>query len=657
MTAILDAQPVAAPAASVRRRRPPWQSPSGQPRWARPLLLAVAALAATLNFWGIAGNDMRSDYYGAAVYSMSRSWHAWLYGAFDPAASISIDKIPLAFQVQALFVRVFGFHNWALVLPQALAGVVAVLVLYRVVRRWAGPVAGLLAALVLTLTPITAALSRAAQADALLVLLLVLAADAWQRALDTDRLRPLLLSGVWVGLAFNVKMAQAWAVLPVFAIPYAIAAAGSLRRRLGRLAAAGAVTLAVSFVWIALVTLTPAADRPYIDGSTNNSAIGMVFGYNGLSRFGATTSDASGLGSVGTNIGANHSIWAVFEPNMASQITWLLPLCAVVFAVGLAWRTGRPREDKVRAGFGMWGLWLAVHIVAFSVGNVAHTFYTAVMAPAIAALTGAGVVVFWKALRPGRSRAWGLPLAVAATGAWTIHLALAYRTFLPWLLPIVVVLTIAGTAGTALVAARPGLPRRIAAVAVTVAVLAMLATPAAWAVSTLVPPYGGNKIGPAAGPTETLAGATGFGGRGPAGGGFPGGFRGGPGGGFGGGFGGGRGGGGVDTTVVDYLKTHQGGAKYAVAVTDANSAGPYIMAGLSVLPIGGFSGQVPFPTLSQFQSLVASGELRYVLAGGRGGGLAGGRGGGSGDTPVSGYVTRNCTSVPTASGLYDCAAG
>jgi len=170
MTAILDAQPAAAPAASVRRRRPPWQSPSGQPRWARPLLLAVAALAATLNFWGIAGNDMRSDYYGAAVYSMSRSWHAWLYGAFDPAASISIDKIPLAFQVQALFVRVFGFHNWVLVLPQALAGVVAVLVLYRMVRRWAGPVAGLLAALVLTLTPITAALSRAAQAFVDLVL-------------------------------------------------------------------------------------------------------------------------------------------------------------------------------------------------------------------------------------------------------------------------------------------------------------------------------------------------------------------------------------------------------------------------------------------------------------------------------------------------------
>jgi hypothetical protein len=237
-----------------------------------------------------------------------------------------------------------------------------------------------------------------------------------------------------------------------------------------------------------------------------------------------------------------------------------------------------------------------------------------------------------------------------------------------------VVLTIAGTAGTAVAASRSGLPARLAAVTVAVAVLAMVATPAAWAVSTLVPPYGGNKIGPAAGPTSTLAGGMGLGG-GPGGAARAGG-RAFPGGGFpnfgaqqngggppiGGGLpngggapnGGGlpNGGGRVDSSVVDYLQAHQGSAKYAVAITDANSAGPYIMAGLSVLPIGGFSGQVPFPTLSQFQSLVASGQLRYVLVGGRGGGP-----GGRGDSSISSYATQNCTAVSAVSGLYDCAAG
>jgi 4-amino-4-deoxy-L-arabinose transferase-like glycosyltransferase len=278
------------------------RSPAGQPRWARPLLLAIAAVAATGYLWGIRSNQSVSDFYGAAVYSMAKSWHNWLYGAFDPAGTITIDKIPLAFQVQALFVRVFGFHNWVLALPQAIEGVLAVLVLYRVVRRWAGPVAGLLAAAVLTLTPINAALDRGTQADALLVLLLVLAADAWQRALDNGRPRDLVLSGAWVGLAFQVKMAQAWAVLPVFAIPYAIAAAGPVRRRVGRLAVAGAVTVAVSFAWIALVTLTPAADRPYVDGSTNNSAFAMVFGYNLLTRFDAG-GQAANVGGIGWNVG------------------------------------------------------------------------------------------------------------------------------------------------------------------------------------------------------------------------------------------------------------------------------------------------------------------------------------------------------------------
>jgi hypothetical protein len=228
----------------------------------------------------------------------------------------------------------------------------------------------------------------------------------------------------------------------------------------------------------------------------------------------------------------------------------------------------------------------------------------------------------------------------------------------------------------------------LAAGTVAVAVLAMLATPAAWAVSTLVPPYGGNKIGPAAGPTSTLAGNMGFGG-GPGGGGFGGtgqrAFGGAPGGGFtvggvqggglpnfgggqagrgvqGGGFqgggrglGGGPGGAGVDQTVVDYLKAHQGSAKYAVAVPDSNSAGPYIMAGLSVLPIGGFSGQVPFPTLAQFQGLIATGQLRYVLSGGFGGGR-GGPGGGGG-TDITSYVSSSCTAVGGYSGLYDCTAG
>jgi 4-amino-4-deoxy-L-arabinose transferase-like glycosyltransferase len=732
------ASPAPSPVAAqpwVRRlppRRGPWRSPPDQPRWARPALLLIALLAAFLYGWGIWSNQNRSDFYGAAVYSMAHSWHGFIYGAFDPAASITIDKIPLAFQVQALFVRVFGFHNWVLVLPQAIAGVLAVLVLYRVVRRWAGPGAGLIAALVLTLTPINAALNRNTQADGLLVLLLVLAADAWQRAVLTGRLRPLLLSGVWVGVAFQVKMAQAWAVLPAFAIGYLIAAPGPVRRRLGQLAAGGGVTLLVSSLWILLVTLTPAADRPYVDGSTNNSALGMVFGYNLLTRFTATSSGASGAGAVTGGFAVagtgNQSPWIMFEPNMASQISWLFPLSVLTLVLGLVWRRHSPRTDPIRAGLVMWGLWLVTHAVAFSVGHVAHTFYTAVMAPAVGALSGAGLVWFTRELRSasqrdsaspvanaspvdnvspvdsgsrwggGSWRGWALPVAVVATVAWATDLGRSYQTFLPWLVPTAIGLGVAAVAALAAVLLLRGGSGRPAAVMVSalVAAGAMLISPAAWAASTLVSPYGGNKIGPSAGPAQTFAsggfGGGGGGGRTGGGGRARGGFNGFPGGGFngnnpgggnnsgpngfpGGGLGGGPGGGGFNgfnpggrggriggggsdgsgpnQALVAYLKAQQGSAKYAVAISGSNSAGPYIMDGLSVLPLGGFTGQAPFPTSDQLAAMVSAGQLRYVLGGG-------GFGGGGGGSSAMTWVTQNCATVdPSAFGaaavtLYNC---
>ena len=230
---------------------------------------------------------------------MSESWKAFFYGAFDPAATITIDKLAGAFVPQALSARIFGFHPWSLALPQVIEGVVTVLVMYRAVRQWAGEVPGLLAALLLTLTPIVASVFGHPMEDGALTLCLVLAADAWQRAVATGRLRSLVASGVWVGLGFQAKMLQAWMILPALFIGYLVAMPRRLRgfgavterrrragprlgTRLWQLAVAGLAMLAVSLSWIFLFTITPAADRPYVDGSTDNSAFAMVFGYNGL---------------------------------------------------------------------------------------------------------------------------------------------------------------------------------------------------------------------------------------------------------------------------------------------------------------------------------------------------------------------------------------
>src|SRR5215469_9231834 len=262
----------------------PWRSPAGQPSWARPALLAIAAIAAIAYAWGMAGASVE-PLYGAAARSMSESWHDFLFGAFDPAGTVTVDKLPGALWLQALSLRVFGFHIWALVLPQVVEGVLTILVLYRAVLRLAGPAAGLAAAAVLAVTPITVLLSRGNVSDSLLILLLVLAADATSAALLSGSRWQLLLAGAWVGLAFQAKMIQAWLVLPALAAAYLLAApAARLRTRCAHVALAGLVTVVVSLAWMTAVALVPAQSRPYVDGSPDNSVYTQVFDYNGLGR-------------------------------------------------------------------------------------------------------------------------------------------------------------------------------------------------------------------------------------------------------------------------------------------------------------------------------------------------------------------------------------
>ncbi|MEU7576649.1 glycosyltransferase family 39 protein [Streptomyces sp. NPDC041068] len=266
-----------------RRRREFWRSPDDQPRWARPSLLGIAGLAALLYAWNITSSGF-APYYSVAARSMTESWKAFLFTTVDPSATLTLDKIGGFLWPQALSARVFGFHDWSLTLPQCVMGVISVLVMYRVVRRWQGPAAGLLAAGLLTVTPIAASAFGHSMMDGSLTMCLVLAADQYQKAVGSARLRALLLSALWIGVGFQMKMMQAWVIVPALAVGYLVAAPVRLRKRLGQLAVAGVVLFSVSLSWVALLTFTPKDDRPYVDASTNNSAFSMVFGYNGFDR-------------------------------------------------------------------------------------------------------------------------------------------------------------------------------------------------------------------------------------------------------------------------------------------------------------------------------------------------------------------------------------
>jgi 4-amino-4-deoxy-L-arabinose transferase-like glycosyltransferase len=476
---------------------------------------------------------------------------------------------------------------------------------------------------------------------------LILAADAGQRAADTARLRWLLLAGVWVGLGFQAKMLQAWAVLPAFAAGYLLVAPTTVRQRVRHLAAAGAVTLAISASWVLVATLTPPGHRPYIDGSTNNSAFAMVVGYNGTNRFGlAVVPGALGTPTGGTapdlppgaaaalpapvrqlleqSRSAERTGWGkLFGPELAAQIGWGYPLALVALIVGLVTCRGR-----LRGGYLMWGVWLVVTGLAFSAGTLAHAAYLSALAAPLAALTGAGTVALWHGYRAGGRRAWLLPAVVGAEAAWTGYLLARYPSFLPWLLPLTLVLAAAGVTALILARRNGSVRPRLAVLGLVTSVAAMSVTPAAWAVATLNPRYTGSVLDAYAGPPNT-SDAGGPVPHQPA-----------------------------ELTpeqigLLNYVKAHRDGARYVLATDSWRTASPYVLAtGEPVLPMGGFSGAVPAPTLPQFQHLVATGQLHYVL-------LAGGfdvfslfgpvpSGPPTATTTIADWVRRTCARTPVS---------
>ena len=628
-----------------------WRSPPGQPGWARPALLGIAAAAAALYARNLSGAGF-APYYSTAAKSMSLSWRAFFYGAFDPAATITIDKLAGAFVPQALSARVFGFHAWSLALPQVVEGVVAVLVMYRVVRRWAGVAAGLLASWIFAFTPVAASMFGHSMEDGALVVCLVLAADCWQRAVIGARLGSLVWAGVWVGVGFQAKMLQAWVIVPALALGYLLAAPALLRRRLWHLGVAGVVVLAVSLSWIALYTLTPAGSRPYVDGSTNNSAAAMVFGYNGLERFAVLVPGAISSGP-GVMTGVNNGNWAgtaseLFGSRFGPQTGWLYPLSLLALAAGLvAWRRAG-RADPVRAGFVMWGLWLATFGVVFSeMGVVLHTAYVASLAPPTAALSGAGAVMFWRWYRAGDRRGLLLPLTLVAELAWANRLWSYFPGFLPWARWTVIVagalaaimLTAAWpsqrtrqaqpAAGRSSAragplsetSASPRIRARLAVAGAATGVAAMLAAPAAWALSVFDPVYAGTSFDAVAGPygrpfVSAIRGAVS------------------------------ATLGGVDRRIYAYVSAHRDGASYLMAAQDSGQASRYILAtGQEVLALGGFSGLAPEPTLAHVQQLASSGRLRFFQLGGGPSGAAA-RGTSFERVKIISWVASSCRRVP-----------
>lgn len=643
-----------APAHDASATRPPAPGTPARPRWELPSLVGLLVATAVLYLVGLSASGYGNSFYAAAAQAGSRSWWAFLWGASDAGGSITVDKPPAALWVMGLSVRLFGLSSWSVLAPEALMGVAAVALTYRIVRRHFSAGAALLAGGALALTPVAALMFRFDNPDALLVLLLVAAVWATLRAIDGPRTtRWMALAGVFIGLAFLTKQLQAFLVLPGLAVAYLWAGPVPwLRRIRDGFVAVGAMVLSAGW-WVALVELWPATSRPYVGGSQDNSFLQLTFGYNGFGRLTGQEVGSVGGGTAGGGAGGNWGatgITRMFSAEMGGQAAWLLP-AALVLAAAALWALRRAaRTDGARAQVVVWLGWLLVTGLTFSfMAGIVHAYYTVALAPAIAALVGIGADVAW---RRRASAGWRALLAAVTVGtAWWSWVLLGrspgWNGWLRWAVLAVALVAAALVAlGPALLLGRAA-ERRLVALGAVGAVLAGLAGPVAFTLQTVSTAHTGSIV--TAGPTVT--GATGFGGApGAFGGGV--GARGGTGTGTGQGapggapgsstngqaapngtangrsFPGARGGAGggmsglldgatVGSQVAALLEQDASAYRWAAATTGSQNAASYQLATqTSVMPVGGFNGSDPSPTLAQFQAWVAAGDIHWYIAGG-----------------------------------------
>jgi 4-amino-4-deoxy-L-arabinose transferase-like glycosyltransferase len=613
VTATLSAPPGApAPAAPVARRRS--RLLGGDPVWARAALLALLVGTGVLYLWNLSASGWANEFYAAATQAGSQSWKAWFFGALDPGSVITVDKPPAALWLSGLSARIFGMSSWSLLVPQALCGIAAVGLLHGAVRRWSGPAAGLVAGAGLALTPAAALMFRFDNPDALLTLLLVAGGYCMVRAIEAGRTAWILLAGTALGFAFLTKMLQAFLVLPAFALVYLVAAPVPLWRRVWQVLAAGGAIVVSAGWWVLAVALWPSA--PYIGGSTDGTVLNLVLGYNGLGRiFGGDGNGGGGGGpgggQAGSSFGGPAGLSRLFSSEMGNEVSWLLPAALVALAGGLWVTRRRLRTDRTRAALLLWGGWALVTGLTFSyMTGTVHPYYTVALAPALAALVAVGGREFWARRASFEGRVL-LAVTVAAAGFWAVVLLGRNASWHPELRYGIALLTAVAAVGLLVASARVLATGLLAA-----GLVAGLAGPAAYAVTTAATPHTGSI--PSVGPASA-----------------------------GGGFGGGQGGGSSSASALTTL-LQSTTTRWAAATVGANSAASLqLSSGKSVIAIGGFTGSDPAPTLAQFQQYVAARQISYFVGGG--GGLGGGPGGGSGAaSQIRAWVQANYTATTVA---------
>nr|WP_231387003.1 glycosyltransferase family 39 protein [Nocardia sp. BMG111209] len=578
-------------------------------RWERIALIVLLLGTAVAYLWNITVNAMGNSFYAAAAWAGSRSWKAVLFGSLDPSNFITVDKPPVSQWVMGISGQLFGFSSASMLAPEALMAVAAVALLYAAVTGVTGSRgAGLLAGLALAVTPVAALMFRFNNPDAAMVLAMTAAAWCTVRALPKASVRWLVWAGVALGFAFLAKMLEGLMVLPALALTYLLVAPATIGRRVLHLLAA-AVALIVSSGWYVLLTiLWPSSSRPYLAGSTNDTFMDLVLGYNGFARYlghnhhGRNPFQAPPgyefprFGGGGGGFGGNGTgPTRMFAGEIGFEISWLLPAAVVAFLLVLVLRWRAPRTDLVRGAALLFGLWLLIDAAAFSAmkGGM-HAYYTLAIAPAVAGSAALGAHEVWQRRGTAAGRA-GAAALVAAGGVWGFVLLHRNASWQPWLRWTILAVTVPAVVALLATVAPPvarRVPARVTALLLALGLIAGLAGSTAYAAATLPQSHtgGGPSVGPARPESQSgmfamfrkqlnaLMGGTDY-----------------------------------DPQLVSMLQaTH---SRWSAAVDRSGpAAGLELATRTPVMAIGGFTSEDPAPTLSRFQDLVRSHQISYYLA-------------------------------------------
>ncbi len=642
------------------------------------ILILILLVSLGLHLYRIDEIGNGNAYYTAAVKSMLQSWHNFFFVAAEPGGSVTVDKPPLGFWIQALFGLVLGVNGFTVTLPSILAGIASIWVLYRLVKKYLGTGPGLVAAIVMATTPVTLATDRNNTIDSLLIFTLLLAAWAFIRATENGKLKHLLLGGLLVGLAFNIKMLEAFLPLPAFYALYLFGSKTGWGRKLLNLGITSVLLLGVAFSWAVIVDAVPADQRPYVGSSSTNSEMDLIFGYNGVERllgmgrngFGGSTglfgsadggnsfnpggarnggSAPGGPGAPGngriqqppiTGSGAGGFLGGMFarsgggmfeetgtpgllrffQAPLAKEMSWLLPFALLALLLGIFSSIIRlPLDSPEHKSVLLWGGWLMTCLVFFSMAGFFHNYYLALLTPALGASVATGFSALAKLRQKSHLLAGILLIPMAGlTLLFEITLASSFDIHAIWFGIALVGLGVAVMALVISLLWRSGQPMMAGAVNL-LALLAMLVVPALWTYDTVsIVSLGGNL--PAAYSGQSPQRASGSDGQRAQNVSLPGEVD------------------GANLNLINYLEQHTQDTEFMVAVQNAQTGAPLVLAtGRPVFYLGGFTGSDPVIDAAGFARLVQEGRLRYVLLGGMGGR--------NGSSSVESWVTTNCTQV------------